>query len=250
MNVSRIGRLLTETADVLASAQDPDNRWRAITRIAQKIGAEAVNIGGFTTNPKRVTWVRSTKDPLWLEEYNHAGFADVDPLVRGALAKNPPFMIDVAKVRGGENSQEKLREWRAVSMNYGYNYLVSNACYDGISGTGIALSCRYDPRSIFGSETVRAFSSISAMLTTSLVESSGDIYEGWAYGAECRSLLPEEYDVISYLANGLPEYLIADVLHINEFEVWRRIRNASLKLRATTKEQLVARAILRGIVSP
>lgn len=247
---SRIGKLIIDTADTLANAQDADDRWWAITRIGLGLGAEAVNGGAFNTSTREVCWVRSTKDPLWLEEYDAAGFAMVDPLVRGAVSGDAPHFVDIAGDEARSPASGRLRDWRATSMSYGYNFLVSHALYDGDHGTGIALSCRADPSSLFGPGTMRAFSAISAMMATSLIAPSDDIHEGWAYGAECERLLPAERDVLAYLANGLPEYLIAEILKVTEFEVWRLIRSASLKMRAKTKEQALAMAIWRGLVEP
>ncbi len=248
MAITRIGRLVIETAETLSSVQGGDDRWWAITRIARHLGAEAVNTGAFNTATREVCWVRSTKDPLWLEEYDHSGFAGVDPLVRGAVTGNAPFLIDIGQDEKRTPASGKLRDWRASSMSYGYNYLISHACYDGDYGMGVALSCRDDPVGLFGPGTMRAFSAVSAMIATSLIEPEIDIHEGWAYGAECQNLVPAERDVLAFIANGLPEYQIAETLKLTEFEVWRLIRSASLKMRAQTKEQALAKAISRGLV--
>ena len=77
-----------------------------------------------------------------------------------------------------------------------------------------------------------------------------DLHEGWAYGARWQRLLPRERDALSYLANGLTEFMISEILAINEFEVSRLIRSASLKMKARTKEQALALAITRGEVEP
>ncbi|SLN13460.1 Autoinducer binding domain protein [Roseivivax jejudonensis] len=250
MRTSRIGRLIIDTADTLASAKSGDDRWWAITRIARQLGAEAVNSGAFNTATREVLWVRSSKDPMWLEEYDHAGFATVDPLVRGAVTGNAPLLIDIEADEKRSPASGKLRDWRATSMSYNYNYLVSHALYEGNNGTGVALSCRDDPTCLFGPGTLRAFSAVSALMAASLIEPVDDIHEGWAYGAEVRRLRPAERNVLAYIANGLPEYLIADVMKITEFEVWRLIRSASLKMGAKTKEEALARAISRGLVEP
>ena len=50
------------------------------------------------------------------------------------------------------------------------------------------------------------------------------------------------------MATGLREDMIADVLHITEFEVWQGVRNVSLKMGVQTKEQALAAAVSRGLV--
>lgn len=250
MTKTRIGQLVIDTADILANAQSGEDRWWAITRIARRLGAEAVNTGAFIPSLREVCWVRSTKDPLWLEEYDQAGFSEVDPLVRGALTRHAPLLIDIAGEDKRNPASGKLRDWRATSMSYGYNFLISHACYYGDYGMGVALSCRDDPLCLFGPGTMRAFSAVSAMMATSLIEPENDIHEGWAYGAQLQHLVPAERDVLAYVANGLPEHRIAEALKVSEFEVWRLIRSASLKMRVKTKEQALAMAILRGLVEP
>ncbi|WP_306131912.1 helix-turn-helix transcriptional regulator [Roseivivax marinus] len=251
MRTTRIANLVIDTADALGSAQTVEERWWAITRVANSIGAEAVNIGGFNTATREVCWVRSTKDPMWLEEYDQAGFASVDPLVRGAVTGDAPRFVDIVNDAKRDPGSGKLRDWRETAMSYGYNYLIAEASYEGAFGSGVALSCRSNPNDLFGPGTLRAFSAISAMIATSLIdamEPEGDIHDGWAYGATLRQLLAGERDVIALMANGLPEYMIADVLKITEFEVWRRLRSASLKLKAKNKAHAVALAVTLGFV--
>lgn len=250
MAKTRIGQLVIDTADILVSARNNEERWWAVTRVARRIGAEAVNAGAFRPSMQEVCWVRSTKDPLWLEEYDQAGFATVDPLVRGALNRHPPVLIDVARHEERSPASGRLRDWRETSLRHGYKFLISHAAYDGDYGTGITLSCRDDPICLFGPGTMRAFSAVSAMMVASLVEPENDVHEGWAYGAISQRLVDAERDVLAYLANGRPEPLIADAMSISPFEVWRLIRSACLKMRVQTKEQALALAILRGFVEP
>ncbi|AKO98280.1 Response regulator [Marinovum algicola DG 898] len=250
MKTTRIGQLVIDTADALARAQDADSHWWATMGIARRLGAEAVNIGGFNTAPRQVNWVRSSKDPLWLEQYSQEGFATVDPLVRGALSRDVPLLVDIAREERRAPASGKLRDWRAASLGYGYNFLISYGCYSGEQGAGITLSCRDDPTSLFGAGTLRAFSAVSAMMANTLIESKDDIHEGWAYGAECERLSPSERDVLAFIANGLTGHMIADLLNVTEFEIWRRIRNACLKMQAKTVEQALAKAISSGLVEP
>ena len=250
MTKTRFGQLFIDTAQLLASARNEEDRWWAMTRVAQRLGAEAVNTGAFIPSAQKVCWVRSTKDPSWLEEYDQAGFAEVDPLVRGALSRTAPQLVDIQNDEKRNPASGKLHDWRTTSMRYGYNYLISHACYYGDYGMGVALSCRDDPLHLFGPGTMRAFSAVSAMMATSLIEPESDIHEGWAYGAEPQRLSPAERDVLAYVANGFPERDIAEALRITEFEVWRLLRSASLKMRVRSKEQALAMAISRRLIEP
>ncbi|SLN64882.1 hypothetical protein ROJ8625_03299 [Roseivivax jejudonensis] len=250
MTTTRFAQLVIDTADILASAGPGEDRWWAINHVAQLIGANAVNAGAFQRSTKEIAWIRSSMDPLWLEEYEQAEFFEVDPLLHAAMTGNaPPYYAMADHERSGAVTG-KLRDLHNAMMGYGYNFMIAHTWFDGDAGKCLAMSCRDDPQHMFGPGTARAFSAVSAMMAASLVAPGDELHEGWAYGLGWQRLLPQERDVLSHIANGLPEYLIAETMKVTEFEVWRLIRSASLKMKADTKEQALALAIRRGQVTP
>ena len=76
---TRFAQLIIDTADALASADTSDEIWWSINRVAARIGAKAVNAGSFARSTQEIGWIRSSMDPLWLEEYADAGLFAVDP---------------------------------------------------------------------------------------------------------------------------------------------------------------------------
>ena len=247
---SRFAKLVIDVADILSEPKDGDAVWWAINRVARKLGANAVNAGAFQNNTKEIDWVRSSMDPLWLEEYADAGLYEIDPLLNAALIGKAPLFYDVAGKDRLRLEDGKLRNLHNSMMGHDYNFMVTHSWFEGDSGMCLALSSHEDPHDLFGPGTARAFSAVSAMMANRLVAPGDDLHEGWAYGASWQPLLPGERDVLAYLANGLTELMISETLAISAFEVFRLIRSASLKMRAGTKEQALALAIIRGQIEP
>lgn len=241
---------MIDTADILSELQTRDDLWWAINRISQRLGANAVNAGAFTQKTQAIDWVRSSMDPLWLEEYAEAELFAVDPLLKSAMIGKAPAHYNVAAQDRREAGTAPLRNLHGGMMAYEYNHMISHSWFEGGSGMCLALSCREDPVGLFGAGTARAFSAVSAMMACRLVAPGDDLHEGWAYGAGWQRLRTKERDVLAYLANGLTEFMIAEQLGVSEFEVSRLVRSASLKMKARTKEQALALAIARRQVEP
>ena len=248
VKTTRFANLIIDAADTLAEGNTSGERWWAINRIANKIGANAVNAGAFQRETKKVAWVRSSMDPLWLEEYEQAAFYEVDPLLHAAMKGQAPPYYDIALIERRLPTSTKLCALHHSMQGYGYNYMIGHSWFEGGAGRCVAISCREDPKDLFGRGTARAFSALSAMIATALIPPGDEAHEGWAYGASWQPLLPAERHVLSLIANGLPEYLIAEAMKVTEFEVWSLIRSASLKMKSQSREQTLALAIKRGQV--
>ena len=85
---ARFAKLVIDVADILSEPKNGDAIWWAINRVAHKLGANAVNGGAFQNKTKEIDWVRSSRDPLWLEEYANAGLYEIDPLLNAAMMAN------------------------------------------------------------------------------------------------------------------------------------------------------------------
>ena len=216
---TRFANLVIDTADILASADTPDGRWWAINRVARMLGANAVNAGAFQRETREIAWVRSSMDPGWLDIYAAAAFHEIDPLLRDILTGAKSSHYDFAARERELPSVSREAQLLNVVREYDYNYMIAHTWFEGDSGKGIALSCIDDPRSLFGRGTDRAFSAISAMMAVALLPPGDELHEGWAYGARWQGLTHHEREVLAHVANGLPEYLIAEAMRVTEFEV-------------------------------
>ncbi|EPX83859.1 helix-turn-helix domain-containing protein [Salipiger mucosus] len=248
MQNTRFGNLVIDTADILARAENGEDAWWAVNRVAASIGGNAVNAGAFQTSSREIAWIRSSMDPLWLEEYSDDGLFGVDPLLQAAMSAAAPPLYDVAGMDRHAPRAGKLRDLHNGMMGYDYNHMITHSWFEDGSGMCLALSCREDPQDLFGPGTARAFSAISAMMASRLVAPGDNLHEGWAYGAGWQALLPRECDVLAYLANGMTEGEIAERLGITQFDVWRIVAATSKKMKARTPYQALALAIARGQV--
>ncbi|QQA42949.1 helix-turn-helix transcriptional regulator [Pelagovum pacificum] len=246
---TRFANLLIDTADVLAVAEQEGDTWAAINRVANRIGAIAVNAGAFLRSDQQIAWMRSSMNSRWLEDYGAQGFHQTDPLLRAAMAGTAPRTYDVAGLEAAAGPDRTHGALHDGMMSHGYNYMITRSWFEGTAGKCLVFSCRDDPTDMFGPGTERALSAVSAMLTHSLTPPDGSARDGLAFGSGWSDLDPAERDVLSYLVNGYNVALIAETLSLTEPDVVRLIRSASRRMRAETTDQALSLALTRGLLS-
>lgn len=247
---TRYANLLIDTADRLAAAPDGEAAWQVIDAIGRQIGANAVNAGAFLRGAPQIAWMRSSMRAEWLSDYAAQGLHGVDPLLHAALQGTPPPLYDVAgRDRALAPEDVGLRALHDGTRAHGYNFMICHSWFDGSAGKCLVLSCRDDPRALFGPGTSRAFSAISAMLSLGLHPPGEEAQASAVFGADWAGIAPEERDVLSYLAIGLSQQAVAGKLGLTEPEVARRLQSAAGKLNSATTEQTLALALTRGLLS-
>lgn len=246
---TRFANLLIDTADTLAQARDGEDAWAGVNAVAGRLNANAVNAGVFLRGTESIAWMRSSMKPGWLEEYAGAGLADTDPLLRASMAGAPPALYDVAARMPDRSGDARMRRLHARMLEHGYRYMLTHAWFEGPQNKCLVLSCEDDPADLFGPGTARAFSAVSAMLSYSVHPPGADNPAARAFGSEWRALTQREADVLAWLAGGLSEDAIADRIGRDRTEVSRVIFAASAKMRAESRDQAIALAMMRGLLA-
>jgi len=246
---TRFANLLIDTADKLAEAGDADAAWQVIDRVGARLGARAVNAGVFLTGTGSIAWMRSTMNPLWLEEYAGDALHEIDPLLKASMAGEPPRIYDVGFQQRLGPPESRYRQLHQRMMSYGYRYMLTHSWQHGPENKCLVLSCEDDPTHLFGPGTARAFSAVAAMLSCRMEPPGAAMPDARAFGSSWQGLDPREAEILSLLAQGMTEDDIAERVALSEADVLRVIAGAAVKMRAGSRDEALALAVLRGLLT-
>ncbi|KRS15627.1 LuxR C-terminal-related transcriptional regulator [Roseovarius indicus] len=249
MVTTRFANLLIDTADKLAEARDADAAWEAISAVATRLRAKSVNAGVFLTGTGSIAWMRSTMNPAWLEEYAGDALHEVDPLLKASMAGEPPRLYDVEFQQRLGPPGSRYRQLHGSMMGYGYRYMITHSWTQGTENKCLVLGCEDDPTHLFGPGTDRAFSAVAAMLSCRMEPPGAGTPDGRAFGTSWQLLDPRETEILSRLAQGMTEDDIAERVGLSEADVLRVIASASGKMRAGSRDETLALAVLRGLLT-
>ncbi|MEQ8293809.1 MAG: helix-turn-helix transcriptional regulator [Roseovarius sp.] len=246
---TRFANLLIDTADALAEAGDADAAWQVINRVGTRLGARSVNAGVFLTGTPTIAWMRSTMNPDWLEEYAGDALHEIDPLLKASMAGDPPRLYDVGFQQQLGPPESRYRQLHQRMLSYGYHYMLTHSWQHGPENKCLVLGCEDDPTHLFGPGTARAFSAVAAMLSCRLEPPGAGTTDGRAFGSSWQRLEPVEAEILSRLAQGMTEDDIAEHVGLSEADVLRVIARAAGKMQATSRDEALALAVLRGLLT-
>lgn len=246
---TRFANLLIDTADTLAQASDGDAAWQVISRVGARLGARAVNAGVFVAGTGSIAWMRSTMDPRWLEEYAGDALHEVDPLLKASMAGQPPRLYDVDFQQRLGPPGSRYRQLHANMAGYGYRYMLTHSWQTGAERKCLVLGCEDDPTHLFGPGTDRAFSAVAAMLSCRLEPPGAGTPDSLAFGKSWQALDAREAEILSRLAQGMTEDDIAERVGLSEPDVLRVISSAAGKMRAGSRDETLALAVMRGLLT-
>jgi len=245
---TRYANLLIDTADRLARARTAEEAWSGVNAVAHNLHANAVNVGMFLAGTDSIAWMRSSMTADWLDEYAGCALFEIDPLLKAAMAGHPPPCYDVGRHYMRLAADPRQRQLHGSMLGHGYRYMLSHRWTQGTENKCLVLSCEDDPTDLFGPGTARAFRAVSAMLSYSLHAPGADNPETRVFGVDWQALSPQEVDVLSFLALGMTENDIAGKSGLDLEGVLRSIAGAGVKMRAGTRDQTLALAMMRGLL--
>lgn len=245
---TRLANLLIDTADCLADCKSDESTWTAVTAIASRIGANAVNAAGFLRGTRVPVWARFSMDQAWLSEYSDGGFHEVDQILAGIRTGKLPAVLRAKDSQPGAAPGSKGAMLRDGLERYRYRYLCCHCWNEGAQGKAILFSTQDDPEDLFGPGTDRALRSVSALLAAHL-KAPGAVDQVDILGAQYKEFSVLERDVLSLLANGNTNEEIGQRLSIADDMVQRHLSSAQAKMGAETPEQALALALARRALS-
>lgn len=230
---------VTDAIDALAGATSPDDAWLKADAFVRSTGANALNVAEIERGSGALRWFRSSMKASWLQDYLEQDFVSLDELLAAAQRGRAFTRMEDGYVQGIERNSQRARDLKDQLVQWDYRTLDSYAMAGQQSDAIrlVTLSRSKDAPSPTASERLLAALIGTAIRGPRLSTSPG------ATPFQLPDLSIRERDVLSYLAAGLRNEMIAWKLGIAEVTVRAHIVSARRKLGATTREQAIAIAL-------
>lgn len=241
--------ILFETSESLSLAANPDESWTAIVAASRKVGATALNAGAITADTREAIWSRTTMTKEWLKEYTEQRLYEIDPLVHGIQTRRLPELHPAGLPLAGMPPDPRFQILRTRLIDHGYAWFWGHLWREPVYENVVVMATQDDPRFMFGPNTACLIRTVSALMAARL-SAPKEVEALYGERTGYKPLSVRERDVMHYLAQGLDNNGIAFKLGIAEVTVRMHLRNVRKKMGATTREQALALALLRGAFKP
>lgn len=220
--------------------------------LAEQLGIKAFVVAEFDLPNRSFLNAHSTMDSRWLSYYTDEGFPDVDPFLNRAFSGGRAISVTCGDLASSDITTPKSRLLNHGLKDAGYSKLLG-AGYQTQSADVIrwvSLCFEQEIPSVEPS-AVAAFSCAlnsfydfeKSVGPLSFVKKSLQVSE------PASAITPRERDALSFLAAGRRIGQIAFNMGISETMVHRHLTSCQRKLNASTREQLIVKALRRRIVS-
>ncbi|QFT65896.1 Transcriptional activator protein LuxR [Labrenzia sp. THAF35] len=221
-----------------------DSAWTASAQFFESFGFDKLiyidrtmaGLSMFTTFPES-----------WTSHYRAAAYERIDPFFAYCCTSTTPMGTGIDYLSDYPylcNAQRQLiQEAGETGMRAGMSCIVRQAGPGGAGGWNLGSSLpRHEIEKIFSEHAdllrLTAFFA-HQRLQAALENEHRDI-----------ALSPREKECLLWVAQGLRSKQIADKLGLRPVTVELHLKNARTKLRAATREQAIAIALLNGLISP
>ncbi|PWR03948.1 hypothetical protein DKT77_04355 [Meridianimarinicoccus roseus] len=242
-------QVLRDVTDGLALAANPEERWAAIVAASQTVGATALSAGAVTLDTRETLWSRTTMPAEWVAEYDALGLEEIDPLAQGIRTGHLPELHAAGIPLSGVPPDSRFTMLRTRLLDHGYGWFWGHLWRQATHENVVVMATLEDPRSMFGPNTSILIRTVSALMAARLSAPMEADPVGDADSVS-RSLSEREKDVMQLLARGKDNIGIAHSLGIAEVTVRMHLRSVRKKMGASTREQALALALLRGAFEP
>lgn len=244
-------RQILELNESLRHAPDLDAFWSQCNRALERHGVSGVFFGACATRHE-MTNRRRSKSLIWKTTYPQQyldTFADDKPLEDDYTAEHCVTSSDLLFWHEDESwkvSSPKQRKRAMIDRDLGFRVGVtipaSSLSPAHIGGIGLSMpdvGLREFPRywNHAGAEVLAICGVLDAGMRQQHME-------------ELVGLSPREKECLTWLAAGLRPGEIADRLAIGGKSIEKYVGGAKRKLRATTRDHAVAKAIIFNLISP
>ncbi|WP_166415471.1 helix-turn-helix transcriptional regulator [Cochlodiniinecator piscidefendens] len=226
------------------NGEDQSN-WDVAVELAQRLGANALNVVSLGRGADEVNWLRSNMSEDWLEQYMQREFYSVDPLLQ---KRNQTANTTV--IRAGVLGRDVSHDER--DLNFGIRDANYESMFSSVYGYGgvrerkmVVFSSEFGADEHLSAGHVDKFRILGAMIASHVAPPAAEknAKDVWDRNV---ALSRRERDVLLLLSEGHRNDIIAFKLGIAEVTVRKHIENTRKKMRCTTREQVLVQALLMG----
>jgi DNA-binding CsgD family transcriptional regulator len=245
--------VLVDYVSRLAGAADMNERWETSVAIARELGADALNVVRFHTGNPVPVWFRvSTHERGGMEEYIARNYMTVDPVLVSFWDGSMKEVDHISLHReiAEKDLSDMARECYDHLLAHGQSDYITFRLRDSQDDTKevlVVFSCTADVAAEFNAQIDQL-----AVIANLFAVYVGPPTPGQPEGKVpllYDFLSPRESDVLTCLARGMHNSEIAHALGITEVTVRMHTTSARKKMRAATRAQAIALALVRNLIT-
>ncbi|WP_179379175.1 helix-turn-helix transcriptional regulator [Jannaschia marina] len=236
---------IVDVVDSLSGATSDDEAWLKADTFVRAKGANALNVAEVDRVSGLPWWFRSSMQVDWLQDYLAQDFVQLDGLLLAARAGQTVSRMTDGYISGFGSDGERARSLRDQLVSWDYRTLDSYAMTRPRSPSVICVTLS---RPHDAPPPTRSDKILAAILGNSIRPPHTSRSPG-ATPFQFTDLSVRERDILSFLAAGLRNEMIAWKLGIAEVTVRVHVASARRKLRAATREQAIAIALRAGLLN-
>ncbi|WP_176787887.1 helix-turn-helix transcriptional regulator [Roseospirillum parvum] len=237
---------ITDFMTRLRQTSDFDQALTVATQGLENLGASTV-VWWFGDPDNNNIW--STCPPSWFPYYFDQGYWLYDPLVRHCQSGVRPLVYGTEPAFTGQlhpRARQAFHETTEFGMHSGIQVPVRLG--SGVASGGVNVGSHYS-----APDLVRKFGEERLPVTHIMALLAHDHLAGLLGGTRVETeatLSPRQKEVLLWLAKGLNIEQIAERLGLTRITADIHIAKAREKLNAATREQALAIALRRGLITP
>lgn len=233
----------------LLSAPDHETRWQEISKVAESVGANSVIVSQYQGDEFLPLWARGTMEVDWLDEYVGESYFQIDPLLLSRISGTAPVPNNVRNQFEKSDKGSPIWNMTGALLHYRYDQFSPFASPEtlGFGSKFVVFSSDTSPGEFLSSSRSAAIPLVAELIARF---ADAPLHPGDTdtFSMEFTYLTTRELDALRYLACGHMNDRIAEKMGIAEVTVRLHLKNARRKLRAKTREQAVAKAMMLKIL--
>jgi DNA-binding CsgD family transcriptional regulator len=250
------GKALISGAEIVfrSIVEQMDDQTAALdfVDLADQLGISAFVVAEFDLPNRSSLNAHSTMDSRWLSYYMDEGFPDVDPFLNCAFSGGGAISVTCGDLASSDITTPKSRLLNHGLKDAGYSRLLGAGYQTQFADVIRWVSLCFEQETpTLEPSAVEAFSCAlnSFYDFEKSVGPSPFSNKTLQVSEPASAITPRERDALSFLAAGRRIGQIAFSMGISETMVHRHLTSCQKKLSASTREQLIVKALRHRIVS-
>jgi DNA-binding CsgD family transcriptional regulator len=242
---------LEDLIDRFSGAKNHDDCWDYARRSISQVGGNAINVVSYDLNTNEIHWVRSSMTQSWLSDYTTQSFASCDPFVQFLAAPSVESVVAAGSIRRVAGPSTDEYELNHQLKDAGYHSLVATKVLGTRANEGrmVVISSTQKIGEFYRPEKQLSLRRL-AVVVGKFMGAPNDKASLSSFDIRGEYLTPRELEVLTLLADGKRNDVIAHKMGVAEVTIRKHLLSARKKLGAVTREEALVKAILQGRIQP
>ena len=216
--------------------------------ITKQMGFEhfiyGVQVNTSLTRPYQ--FVLSGYPKQWRDYYVEMKYQEIDPTVQHVVTHTTPLIWRNHIFKGSADSRKMRAESKDVGLNHGVSFSVH-----GGRGESVILSLATSRKVQSAEKDILANLGRAQLLACYIHEGvQRVVLSRGPLQLRKAPLSPRQKECLLWAAEGKTSAEISDIINISERTVISHLENAAKKMKVTSRQHAVSRAVSMGLISP